>query len=125
MDIELLINIVYIAFSILSLIAMWMIYTKANRPGWAVIIPIYNLVVMLQIVKKSMWWILLLFIPIVNIVIMIMLNFALAKAYSKGAGFGLGLTFLPFIFIPILGFGSSKYILGNVKSSAAPASEPL
>lgn len=99
---------------ILSIIAMWKIFTKAGKPGWASIIPIYNIVVMFQIVGLNPWLILLFFIPIVNIiaviVLMIMMCIRLAKAFGKSSGFAVGLIFLNTIFILILGLGDSKYV---------------
>jgi hypothetical protein len=46
---------------------------------------------------------------LVNIVIAIILNIDIAKNFGKGVGFGIGLILLPFIFYPILGFGSAQY----------------
>jgi len=61
---------VYLAIVVLILISMWKIFTKAGKPGWAAIIPIYNIIVWLEIVNKPVWWIILLCIPFVNIVIL-------------------------------------------------------
>jgi hypothetical protein len=87
----------------------WRIFEKAGKPGWACIIPIYNLIVLYKIIGKPWWWLLLLFIPIVNLVISIMVANQLSVRFGKGVGFTLGLLFLPFIFIPVLGLGSAKY----------------
>lgn len=87
----------------------WKMFVKAGKPGWAAIVPIYNTIVILEITGKPIWWIVLLFIPIVSIIIAIMVMIELAKAFGKGTGFGIGLVFLPFIFIPILGFGDAQY----------------
>lgn len=100
----------------LTFIGLWKVFKKAGKPGWAAIIPIYNIVVILEIVKRPTWWVILMFIPIVNFVIMIIVMIDLAKAFGKGTGFGLGLAFLNFIFIPILGFGKAQYI-GNTSTS--------
>jgi len=86
-----------------------MTFTKAGKPGWASIIPIYNAIVLLEIAGKPIWWIVLLFIPLVNFIVIIIVVIDLAKNFGKGTGFGLGLAFLPFIFYPILGFGDAKY----------------
>ena len=86
---------------------IWKVFTKAGQPGWASLIPIYNVYVLTQIVGKPGWWILLFFIPVVNIVIAIILAIELAKAFGKGTGFGVGLAFLGVIFCPILGFGDA------------------
>jgi len=93
--------------------AMWKVFTKAGQPGWAAIVPIYNGIVMLQIAGKPIWWILLYFIPIVNIVVSIMVLHSISKNFGHGVGFTLGLLFLGFIFIPILAWGESQYLGPN------------
>ena len=94
-------------------------FVKANQPGWASLIPIYNMYIMLVIAGKPAWWIILMLIPIVNIVVAIIALIAFAQKFGKGAGFGLGLALLGFIFFPILGFGSARYI--GAGAAAAPA----
>ena len=88
----------------------WVIFTKAGEAGWKCLIPIYNLIVLLKIINKPVWWFILLLIPLVNIVIIIMINISLAKAFGKGTGFGIGLTLLAIIFAPLLAFGDAEYI---------------
>ena len=102
-------GLIGLVFGIIELVAMWKIFTKANQPGWAVLIPIYNLYVLLEIVGRPWWWLLLMLIPGVNVVISIILMFDLAKSFGKGAGFGLGLLLLNFIFVLILAFGDAQY----------------
>jgi ABC-type sulfate transport system permease subunit len=101
--------IVWLVIAVVIIAAMWKVFQKAGKPGWAAIVPIYNTVVMLDIVKRPLWWILLLLIPFVNIIFSIILMNDIAKAFGKGIGFTLGLIFLPFIFWPILGFGNAQY----------------
>jgi len=91
-------------------IVYWQIFVKAGEPGWAAIIPIYNYLVILKIVGRPWWWLLLFFIPFVNIILYIIVLVDLAKAYGKGGGFAVGLLFLPIIFLPILAFGSATYV---------------
>ena len=97
---------IFIAF----IASYWVIYTKAGEAGWKCLIPIYNLIVLLKIINKPVWWFILLLIPLVNIVIIIMINISLAKAFGKGTGFGVGLTLLAIIFAPLLAFGDAEYI---------------
>jgi len=101
--------LVYLAVIVLMIAGMWMVFTKAGKPGWAAIVPIYNFIVLLEIVGKPLWWILLCLIPFVNLVIFILIAIELAKVFGKGVGFALGLVFLPFVFYPVLGFGSAQY----------------
>jgi hypothetical protein len=101
--------LLYMAVIVFYIFCMWKIYVKAGKPGWAAIIPIYNLLVQLEIVGRPWWYLLLMFVPVVNIVIGIMIIFDLAKVFGKSTGFGFGLLFLSFIFIPILAFGDAQY----------------
>ena len=101
--------IVCLALAVFYLAAVWKVYEKAGKPGWAAIIPIYNLVVLLQIAGEPVWWILLLLIPLVNIVVAIMTYIAFARNFGKGVGFALGLAFLSIIFFPILAWGDAPY----------------
>ena len=108
--------VVQLAIIIFLIASIWKVFTKAGQPGWASIIPIYNIIVMLQIVGRPWWWILLLLIPIVNLVIFIIISIDMAKSFGKGAGFGIGLFLLGIIFYPILGFGSATYQGPSVKA---------
>lgn len=101
--------VVYFAVIILIIAAMWKVFTKAGEPGWAAIVPIYNLIVLLKIAGKPLWWILLFFVPLVNFVIAFMITDAVAKRFGRGTGFGIGLALLPFIFYPILAWGDNRY----------------
>ena len=104
------ITLLILAVIVINVVATWKIFTKANQPGWASIVPIYNMVVMLQIVKKPTWWVILGFIPIINIIIGLIVVYELAQVFGKGLGFTFGLVFLPIIFYPILGFGRAAYM---------------
>jgi len=96
-------------WAILFLAGSWRAFEKAHKPGWAALVPVYNLVVMLDIAEKPIWWLLLFLVPIVNALVMIVVFIEIAKRFNKGALFGIGLTFLGAIFFPILGFGEAEY----------------
>jgi hypothetical protein len=105
--------ILYFAIIIGVLAGVWKTFVKAGKPGWACIIPIYNMIVLLEIVQKPIWWFLLMLIPFVNIVIAFIVMIELAKSFGKGTGFGLGLIFLSPIFWCILGYGDATYQAGT------------
>lgn len=102
--------IISILFIILLLVSMWRIFVKADRPGWAAIVPLYNSFTLFDISFGNGWIFLTTLVPCVNIIFMIILCFKLANAYGKGVGFGFGLLFLPVIFIPILAFGDAEFV---------------
>jgi uncharacterized membrane protein YhaH (DUF805 family) len=91
-------------------ISFWKIFEKAGQPGWKGIIPIYNLYILLKIVGKPGWWLLLFFIPLVNIVFLVWTYNMLSKSFGKDEAFTVGLVLLGFVFFPILGFGKAKYL---------------
>jgi hypothetical protein len=102
--------LLYIAVIVFYIYCMWRIFAKAGKPGWASIVPIYNILVELEIVGRPWWWLLLMFVPLANIVVSVIVFLDLAKVFGKSTGFGIGLILLPFIFIPVLAFGDAKYL---------------
>ena len=115
----LFITLIYLAVLLLVIASMWKVFTKAGKPGWAAIVPIYNTIVLLEIVGKPTWWIILLLIPFVNIIVLLIVINELSKSFGRGVGTTLGLIFLGFIFIfwPILAFGSAQYQGGEAAAA--------
>ena len=97
------------AIGLFYCVCFWKVFSKADQPGWAAFIPIYNIVVMLQIVGRPAWWVVLYLIPGVNAIVGIIVFIDLAKSYGKDTMFALGLIVLTPIFLPILAFGPAQY----------------
>ncbi len=102
--------VVILAIAVFAIVCMWKIFTKAGQPGWASIIPFYNYYVLFEIAWGNGLLFLLMLIPVANFVIMIILWVKLSQSFGYSAAFAIGLLFLPIIFLPILAFGSSRYI---------------
>ena len=100
----------FLVFIVIEIAAVWRIFVKAGDRGWKAIIPIWNTLIVLKIVGRPWWWIFLYIIPIVWWIVYIIVYYDLAKSFGKGVGFAVGVILLPFIFVPILGFGSSQYV---------------
>ena len=103
-------GLIVLAIVVFMIAAMWKIFEKAGQPGWAAIVPIYNMVVLLQIVGKPGWWVILMLIPFVNYVFIVWTYNMLSKSFGKDEGFTVGLVLLGIVFVPILGFGSAVYL---------------
>ncbi len=92
---------------------MWKLFTKAGEAGWKCIIPIYNYYIMLKIGGKPGWWLLLFFIPIVNIIAAFMILSAFLGAFGRyGAGPVLLMIFFGVFYLPYLAFSSSVQYVG-------------
>lgn len=94
---------------VLLFAGLWKVFEKAGKPGWAGIIPIYNLYVLVKISGNAWYWFALFFVPVINFFATLKVSIDIAGKFNKGILFGLGLTFLSFIFYPLLGFGGYQY----------------
>jgi hypothetical protein len=110
------IMVIYLAIIVLLLVSQWKIFVKAGQPGWAILVPFYNIYVYTQIIERPKWWMLLYFlaiIPLVGmlavVVIAILDTIRLAKVFGKDGGFAVGLLLLGVVFYPILAFGDAEY----------------
>jgi hypothetical protein len=101
--------LIWLAVLVLVIVSLWKIFEKAGKPGWAAIVPIYNLVVLLEIIRKPIWWIVLFLVPCLNLVASVMVSLELAKCFGKTVGFAIGMILLPFVFFPMLAFSDAQY----------------
>jgi len=108
--------VIVIPIVLIAIVAIWRVFTKAGQPGWAVLIPFYNLYVYSQVVKRPGWWMLLYFASIIPVVgslavlfVSIIDSLRLAKLFGKSSGFGVGIILLGVVFLPILAFGDADY----------------
>lgn len=95
--------------SLVMIVSQWKIFTKAGKPGWASIVPVYNMIVMIQIADLSLVYLLLFFVPFANIYAIFKIYIGIAHKFGKSTGFGVGLIFLTIIFMPMLAFGDAVY----------------
>lgn len=105
-----ILSLIVLAVVVVSIIAMWKIYVKGGEAGWKIFIPFYNLYTTYKLFWGNGWLFLLTLVPVVNVVMQIMLYHKMSKAFGHGIGFTLGLIFLPYIFVPILGFNGDEYL---------------
>ena len=96
-----------IAVSVITIISMWKIFVKAGKPGWAAIIPVYNIIVMLEISELPMWYLALYFVPGANIYAMIKTYIEVAHKFGKSTGFGVGMALLSPVFLTMLAFNKN------------------
>ena len=94
---------------VLLMVASWRVYAKAGQPGWGVLVPIYNLYLWCKIAGKPGWWVVLFFVPFLNLVVVLLLSLGVAKAFNKSESFGVLLALLAPIAVPVLAFSEVTY----------------
>lgn len=109
--------ITYAIIFLIAIVSYWKLFKKAGKPGWAILVPFYNIYVLMKVAKMSLWWLLLLvaaFIPFIGgaagLVFGLMQSIKLSQAFRKSIWFALGIFFFGIIFIPILAFGNSTHV---------------
>jgi hypothetical protein len=120
--------VLLLGLSVLAYVALWKIFKKANRPGWASLVPYHNIVLILEMASKPGWWVLVMLagliplsIPFINLLLVfpvciaflvfgIIIAIDFAKAFGKGPGMGVLLVLFPYVGLPILAFGDAEYI---------------
>lgn len=109
--------LVSVVIGIVTLIGMWKAFDKVGQPGWAVLVPIYNIIVLLRVAGLPWYWVFAPFVVIIPIlgwiayiVWIVWVHHRISTRFGQGVGFTIGLTLLGPIFWLILGFGSSKYV---------------
>lgn len=102
-------TIFLLVVAVFYIFVLWKVFEKAGEPGWAAIIPIYNLYVLCKIGGKPGWWVILFLVPVVNFIISALVSIGVAERFGKSTAFGIGLWLLGFIFYPLLAFSDARY----------------
>ena len=111
LGVSLVFFLVMMVVAVVFIIGMWKVYTRAGQPGWAILIPIYNIYILLKIAGRPSWWVILCCIPLVNVVVGILVAIDVAKSFGQSAAFGVIMLFLlSGIGYLMLGFGNYKYV---------------
>ena len=101
---------IYLAAMVLYHAMYWRVFTKAGRPGWASLIPLYNSYCLMKMAGKPGWWLFLMWIPLINLVASILWVVDFSRSFGQDIGFAVGLFLLPFVFVFILAFSDMRYV---------------
>ena len=108
---SIVVTLIFIAVILFYIYCLWRLFEKAGRPGWESIIPVYHSYIMITKLAKLEWWyLLLLFVPVVNIFAIFKIQIEMAKNFGKSIMYGVGLVFFGFILLPMLALGDAKFI---------------
>jgi hypothetical protein len=124
--------VLILAFAVYAIVAVWKVFEKAGKPGWAAIVPLYNTYTLFEITWGNGWYFLLMLLSIIPavgsiavLVILIITYVKLAKAFGKSGGFAAGLILLNAIFMGILAFDSSTYLGVPKKENSDVTPQPM
>lgn len=127
--------LIFIPIIIFTIVAMWKVFVKAGREGWAALIPVYSGWVNAEIAGKPGWWALVGLggaIPFFGFaasigafVLSIIVAIELAKAFGKDPVFSLLLIFVPPVGYGILGFGKATYTKPVITGPTGPKNQTL
>jgi hypothetical protein len=103
--------LVWLAVTVPGALVGWVsVFRKAGLPGWAALVPGYNIyLLVVGVGRLSLLWFILLWVPVVNIIAAILVNMEVARRFGRSEAFGLGLAVFGFVFYPVLGFGKARY----------------
>lgn len=101
--------VIWLAIIVAALAGMWKTFQKTGHPGWAALVPIYNLYILTRICGRPWWLLVGMLVPFVNFVVLIFLCVDLARVFGKSHAFAAGLVLLAPVFFWLLGFGDAKY----------------
>lgn len=111
--------------AVLMIAAVWKLFTKAGKPGWAAIVPFYNTWVLVEVAKLSPLWFVLTFIPLANVVAIIVIYHGISKAFGKGVGTTILMLLFPYVMLPYLAFSRDVVYGGGAQDNfAAPMTPP-
>lgn len=89
------------------------LYSKAGKEGWTAFVPVYNQFVKLQIIGKPVWWLILLYIPVIGVLVWVAMVIEFAKSYGKHKLGEHALSLLlPFYFFPKIGLDEKTQYMG-------------
>lgn len=99
-----------LAMAVLIIIGQWKMFEKAGKPGWATLVPIYNVYCLFDMAFGTGWAMLFLLIPIVNFFVGIAALVKIAQAFGRGGLFQIMTVLFSGICFLILGFGDAEYV---------------
>src|SRR5476649_1170042 len=112
-----------ILFSITTIIGLWKLFPLAGKASWKAIVPLYNFIIWLQVIKKPWWWIFLIITPGVNFLMVAIMYLLTAKCFNKRTVQDRAIAFLfGFIYLPYIGFqAETKYVGPEDMSKRKPS----
>ena len=117
----------FLIFQAINFIGTWKLYIKAGFKSWEALIPIYNLIILMKIIKRPVWWVILLFIPTINLIMLIIILIRLLNVFNKNSYLDYFLIIVSLgLYIFYINYDSkSKYNPANSNSTKSNLKETI
>lgn len=103
--------LLFVIIQCIYFVGTFKLYVKAGRKAWEALIPIYNAVILMQIINRPKWWIFLLFIPIINLIILPVIWVETIRSFGKNTTIDTLLVVLSLgFYIIYLNYNSNKLV---------------
>lgn len=86
----------FLALQLIHFGGTWRLYQKAGKQAWEALIPVYNAVILMDIIRRPRWWVILLFIPIINLMMFPVIWVETLRSFGKNSSFDTALGLLTF-----------------------------
>ena len=73
----------FLIIQVVHFLGTWKLYVKAGRQAWEAAVPVYNAIILMKIINRPKWWVILLFIPIVNLIMFPVIWAETARSFGK------------------------------------------
>ena len=74
-----------IVIQVIHFLATWKLYVKSGKKAWQALVPIYNAIVLMEIINRPKWWVILLFIPIINLLMFPILWVETIRSFGRNS----------------------------------------
>lgn len=75
--------ILFLIVQVIHFLGTWKLYVKAGRKAWEALVPVYNAVVLMKIINRPWWWVILLFIPVINVIMFPVIWVETIRSFGK------------------------------------------
>ncbi|WP_438422591.1 signal peptidase I [Aquimarina macrocephali] len=77
--------IFFLILQVIHFLGTWKLYNKAGRKAWEALIPVYNAVILMKIINRPWWWVILLFIPVINVIMLPVIWVETIRSFGKNS----------------------------------------
>ena len=88
--------LLFLAVQLIHFGGTWRLYQKAGKKTWEALVPIYNAVILMDIIRRPRWWVILLFIPIINLMLFPVIWVETLRSFGKNSAIDTALGLLSF-----------------------------